>query len=62
MQLTSTTALFLVDVDHCTFLPVDVNHPALFYLVDGRRSFYSPFHLVRILLMLSQVFNLNINV
>ena len=26
-----------VDVDHCTFLLVDVYHPALFYLVDGRR-------------------------
>ena len=54
--------LFSVDVDHCTFLPVNVDHPALFCLGRVRRPFCSPFHHARILFMLSQVFNLNINV
>ena len=34
----------MVDVDATDLFLVDVDHPALFYLVDGRRPFYSPFH------------------
>ena len=36
--LTSATALFSVNVN------INVDHPALCYLVNGRRPFYSPFH------------------
>ena len=35
VDVDQTAVFYMVDVDHCLFLLVNVDHPALFYLVSS---------------------------